>query len=116
MKSVDILRFEILNPTLSRNVIELSTDDDDDYTLVPLYSSKNNENRRTIDLILYQDIYILPKKLHVFIGKQGRRYVCRNYRNSYANQLELMTHKRLCVNNDKSVYIPCKETHVMWDT
>ena len=58
MKSVDFSRFEIARPTLPINVIEHSTDDDDDYTLVPFYSSINNESRRVIDLILYKDIYI----------------------------------------------------------
>ena len=48
-------------------------------------------------------------------GKQDRRYVCRKCLNSYTNQLEKLTHKRLCGNNDKSVYTPCKETHVKWD-
>ena len=31
------------------------------------------------------------------------------------NQLELTSHKRLWGINDKSVYIPCKETHNKWD-
>ena len=38
------------------------------------------------DLILYKYHYILFEKLHVVIGKQDRRYVCRNFVNSYTNQ------------------------------
>ena len=80
-----------------------------------IYISEHNENRRNIDIILYKNHYIILKKFHVLIGKQNRRYVCRKCLNSYTNQLEILTHKRLCGNNDKSVYIPCKETHVKWD-
>ena len=96
MKIVNIPRFEILKPTLAINLFEYSTDEDNDYKLVPLYIAENNENRRIIDLILYKNHYILLKKLHVLIGKQDRRYVCRNCLNSYTNQSELTTHKRLC--------------------
>ena len=69
MSIVDIPRFERLNPTLSINVFEYSTEEDKDYKLLPLYISKHNENRRVIDLILYRNHYILLKKLHLFIGK-----------------------------------------------
>ena len=41
--------------------------------------------------------------------------MCRNWLNSCTKQSELTTHKRLCGNNDKSVYIPCKETRVKWE-
>ena len=81
---------------------------------MPLYISKHNENRRIIDLILYKTHYIFLK-LHVFIGKHDNQYVCRDCLSSYSIQTELTTHKRICDNKDKSVYIPCKETHVKWD-
>ena len=35
--------------------------------------------------------------------------------NSCTNQSEFGTHKRICGIKAKSVYIPCKETHVKWD-
>ena len=115
MKITDIAKFENLNDTLSKNVFEYSKEDDNDYNLVPLYISKNIENRRIIDLILYKNHYILLKKLHVFIGKHDNIYVCRNCLNSYSIQSELITHKRLCGDKNKSVYIPAKETHVKWN-
>ena len=115
MKIVDIPSFEILNPTLSINVFEYSTDENNEYKLVALYISKNIENRRIIDLIFYKNHYILLKKLHVFIGKHDNCYVCRNCLSSYTIQSELVTHKFLCGNKNKSVYIPCKETHVKWN-
>ena len=115
MKITDIDKFENLNDHLSINVFEYTTDDDNDYKLVPLYISKNVENRRIIDLILYKNHYILLKKLHVFIGKQDNIYVCRNCLNSYSVQSELITHKILCGNKKKSVYIPSKESHVKWN-
>ena len=115
MRITDIPRFEILNPTLTINVFEYSTEEDNDYRLVPLYISIHNENRRIKDLFFYKNHYILLKKLHVFIGKHDNHYVCRNCLSSYSNQSELATHKRICGNKDKSVYIPCRETHVKWD-
>ena len=115
MRIKDIDKFEVLNPTLSINVFEYSTEEDNDYKLVPLYFSKNIENRRIIDLILYKNHYILLKKLHVFIGKHDNCYVCRNCLSSYSVQSELITHKILCGNKNKSVYIPSKESHVKWN-
>ena len=115
MKISDIDKFENLNNQLPINVFEYTKDQDNDYNLVPIYISKNIENRRIIDLILYKNHYILLKKLHVFIGKHDNCYVCRNCLNSYSVQSELATHKRLCGNKTKSVYIPCKETHIKWD-
>ena len=114
MKIVDIPKFENLNPTLAINVFEYSTEDND-YKLIPLYISKNNENRRIIGLILYENHYILLKKLHVFIGKHDNQYVCRNCLSSYSQQSQLDNHKRLCANKEKSVYLPCKQTHIKWD-
>ena len=115
MKITDIDKFENLNTQLSINVFEYTTDEDNDYKLVPLYISKNIENRRIIDLILYKNHYILLKKLHVFIGKHDNCYDCRNCLSSYSVQSELITHKILCGNKNKSVYIPSKETHVKWN-
>ena len=115
MKITDIDKFENLNTQLSINVFEYTTDEDNDYKLIPLYISKNNENRRIVDLILYKNHYILLKKLHVFIGKHDNCYVCRNCLSSYSVQSELITHKILCGNKNKSVYIPSKETHVKWN-
>ena len=68
IKITDIDKFENLNNQLSINVFEYSKEEDNEYQLVPLYISKNIENRRIIDLILYKNHYILLKKLHVFIG------------------------------------------------
>ena len=115
MKITDIDKFERFNNQLSINVFEYSEDEDNDYKLVPLYISKNIENRKTIDLILYKNHYILLKKLHVFIGKHDNSYVCRNCLSSYSVQSELITHKKLCGNKNKSVYVPTKETHLKWN-
>ena len=115
LKIVGIPRFENLNNTLSINVFQYNTDEENDYKLVPLYISKNIENRRIIDLILYQNHYTLLKKLHVFIGKHDNSYVCRKCLNSYSVRSELMTHKKLCGNKNKSVYIPSKVSHVKWN-
>ena len=62
MRIFDIPRFQRLNPTLSINVFECSTEEDNDYNLLPLYISKHNKNRRIIDLILYKNHYIILKK------------------------------------------------------
>ena len=115
MRITDIDKFENLNNQLSINVFEYTTNENNDYKLVPLYISKNVENRRIIDLILYKNHYILLKKLNVFIGKHDNIYICRNCLNSYTVETELNTHKKLCGNKNKSVYIPSKQTHVKWD-
>ena len=73
MKIADVDKFE--NNQLSINVFEYVTEEDNDYKLVPLYISKNIENRRIKDLILYKNHYILLKKLHVFIGKHDNSFV-----------------------------------------
>ena len=112
MRIVDIDKFEKLNPALAINVYGYSTEEDNDYKLDPLYISKHNQNRRIIDLILYKNHYILLKKLHVFVGKHDCQYICRNCLSSYSVQSELLVHKRICGGKDKSVYLPCKETHV----
>ena len=114
MRITDIDKFENLNNQLSINVFEYSKEEDNEYQLVPLYISKNIENRRIIDLNFYKNHYILLKKLHVFIGKYDNIYVCRNCLSIYSVQSELKTHKRLCGNKNKSVYIPSKESHVKW--
>ena len=115
MKITDIDKFENLNNQLAINVFEYLEEEENDYKLVPLYISKNIENRRNIDLILYKNHYILLKKLHVFIGKHDNGFVCRNCLSSYSVQSELITDKNLCGNKNKSVYNPSKETHVKWD-
>ena len=115
MRITDIDKFEKLNNQLSINVFEYSKEEDKEYQLVPLYISKNIENRRIIDLILYKNHYILLKKLHVFIGKHDNSFVCRNCLGSYTVQSELEIHKRLCGNKNKSVYISTKASHVKWN-
>ena len=55
MKVVDIPRFERLNPSLSISVFEYSKDEDKEYKLVPIYISKNNENKGIIDLVFLQE-------------------------------------------------------------
>ena len=115
VRITDIDKFENLNNQLSINVFEYSKEKDNEYQLVPLYISKNIETRRIIGLILYKNHYRLLKKLHVFIGKHDNIYVCRNCLSSYTVQSELITHKRLCGSKNKAVYLPSKETHVMWN-
>ena len=88
MRITDIDKFENLNNQLAIKVFEYSTEEDNDYELVPLYISKNIENRKIIDLILYKNHYLLLKKLHVFIGKRDYSYVCRNCLSSYTVQSE----------------------------
>ena len=115
MRIIDIPKFENLNNQISINVFEYSKEEDNDYTLIPLYISNNIENRRIVDLILYKNHYILLKKLHVFIGKHDSSYICRSCLCSYTVQSELTTHKRLCGIKTKLVYIPAKESYVMWN-
>ena len=59
IKTLDVPRFEIIKPTLSKKVFEYSTDKDNDFNIVPLFVSENNEKSRILDLVLYKKLYIL---------------------------------------------------------
>ena len=59
MRIVDITGFEILNPTLSISVSENAIEKDNDYKLVPLYTSKHNEKQKNYRSDFIQEsIYI----------------------------------------------------------
>ena len=59
MRNIDIPRLEILKPTFSINVFENATEEDNDYKLVPLYISKQNEKQKNYGSDFIQEsIYI----------------------------------------------------------
>ena len=41
---------------------------------------------RVFDLLIYQNHYFLNKKLHVLLGKQDSKFVCRRCLSSYSSQ------------------------------
>ena len=69
MRITDIDRFEKLNNQLSINVFEYSKDEDNDYKLVPLYISKNIENRKIIDFFYIKTIiYYLGNSMYLSVS------------------------------------------------
>ena len=51
----------------------------------------------------------------MIIGKHDQLFVCRSLLNIYTHELNLETQKLLCDNEDKAVYIPCRESHATWN-
>ena len=94
----DMYRFEKLN-NLSINIYELGFDQNK-HELIPIEISKN-ESDKVIDLLIYENHYVLSKKLNVFIGKHDCKYVCRKCLNSYTTHSMLIKHKKLCKENQQ---------------
>ena len=108
-KCSDVYRFEKLN-NLSINIYELGFDQNK-YKLIPIEISKN-ESDKVIDLLIYENHYVLIKKLNVFIGKRDCKYVCRKCLNSYTTNSMLVKHKKLCKENQQLKTSP--NSHIYW--
>ena len=96
-KSSDVHKFEKLN-NLSINIFELifyRQGNVEKHKLVPVEISKNN-NDNCIDLMIYKNHYVLIKKLHVFLGKEKSRFVCRRCLSAYTTDEVLQKHKQKC--------------------
>ena len=108
-KCSDVYRFEKLN-NLSINIYELGFDQNK-YKIIPIEISKN-ESDKVIDLLIYENHYVLIKKLNVFIGKRDCKYVCRKCLNSYTTNIMLVKHKKLCKENQQLKTSP--NSHIYW--
>ena len=104
MKIKDIGRFEEKNARvvgkLKINVFELVTNDyKKTWKLNPIRIADDTEppgQPGDIDLLLYDNHYILIKKLHSFIGNHNSNWVCRRCFNSFTTEETLRKHNRLC--------------------
>ena len=76
-KCNDVHRFNELN-NLSVNIFELSFYQDQNHwrhKLIPFEINKNDSNG-VIDLAIYENHYVLIKKLDVFLGDHNKKYIC----------------------------------------
>lgn len=75
-----------------------------DYTLEPLYLTKEYDKNDVIDLLLYENHYMWIKQLDLFFktdsDHDNRIYLCRKCLNKFTNENALIKHKELCDNYD----------------
>ena len=130
-KTSDVVKFEKLN-NLSVNIFELKFYQDGinwKHKLVPIEISKNifqcsecsdkmycNEcnSKKVIDLMIYKNHYVLIKKLHVFLGKQDCRFVCRRCLSCFKYENVLLKHKYKCEQQEITSYSFSKDSHIYW--
>ena len=114
-KCSDVHRFnEIIK--LSVNIFESNFYQDQNHwkhKLVPIEISKNDVDR-VIDLAIYENHYVIIKKLDVFLGDHNKKFLCRRCLNSYTNEKMLRLHKPKCENNDITTIRTSPESHLHW--
>ena len=112
----DVHKFNELN-NLSVNIFELNFYQDEKqwkHKLIPIEVSKN-ESDRVIDLAIYKNLYVLIKKLDVFLGDHNKKHICRRCLSSYTSEKMLIKHKPKCENNDITTIRSSKESHLHWE-
>ena len=114
-KCSDVHKFNELN-NLSVNIFELVFYQDQNqwkHKLIPIEISKNNSDR-VIDLATYKYLYVLIKKLDVFLGDHNKKFVCRRCLSSYTSENMLMKHKEKCGDDNITVIKTSNESHLQW--
>ena len=79
-KCSDVHEFEALKK-LFINIIELKlyqNQKEGKHKMISIEISKNNSDDKVIDLLIYNNHYVLIKKLHVFSGKHDSKYSVRD--------------------------------------
>ena len=69
------------------------------HKLVPNELS-NSEYETTIDLLIYNNHYVLIKKLHIFIGNSKCKFICRRCLSCFEHEHVLKKHKDRCEQQD----------------
>ena len=114
-KCSDVLKFNELN-NLSDNIFELNFYQDQNqwkHKLIPIEISKNDSDR-VINLAIYENHYVLNKKLDVFLGDHIKKFICRRCLSSYTSENMLMKHKPKCEINDITTIKTWNESHLYW--
>ena len=110
-------KFQKLN-NLSNNIFEINFYQDGGkwkHKMVPIELSKNKTDK-VIDLLLYKNHYALIKKLNVFLGKQGGRYICRKCSNGYTSDNMIIRHKQKCdMSHDITTITTSNKPYIHWD-
>ena len=83
------------------------------HKLIPLEISENN-GEYEIGLLIYKNHYVLIKKLHVFLGKPDRIYICKRCLSSYSNQKVLEKHKFKRGQQGITSIRTSNESHIYW--
>ena len=81
------------------------------HNLIPIGISKNDSDR-VVDLLIYKNHYALFKKLNVFLGCEHKKFICRQFLNSYTNGKMLMIHKQKCEIYDITTIRTASECHL----
>ena len=72
---------------------------------------KNNSGR-VIDLAIYKNLYVLIKKLDVFLGDHNKKFVCRQCLSSYTSENMLMKHKQKFGDDNITTIKTSNESHL----
>ena len=108
-------RFEKLN-SLSINRFEKNFHQDKNkwkHKSIPIEISINDSNR-VVDLLIYENLYALIKKLNVFLGDHHKIIMCRRCLSSYTREDMLMLHKPKCENNGITTITTSNEANLHW--
>ena len=111
----DVHKFNELN-NLSVNLFEINFFHDQNqwiHKLIPIEISKNNSDR-VIDLAIYENHYILIKKLDVFLGDHNKKFIFRQCLSSYTSENMLMKHKEKCGDDIITTIKTSNESHLYW--
>ena len=103
---------EIIN--FSLNIFEINFHQDQNkwkHKLIPVEISKN-ESDRVIGLAIYKTLYILIKKIDVFLGDHNKTFICRQCVSSYTSEKMLMKHKQKCGDDNITTIKTSKESHL----
>ena len=114
-KCIDMHGFEKLN-NLSLNIYgkKFYLDGDKWKHNSILIEIDKNESDKNIDLLIYKNHYALNKKIHVFLGKHNKRFVCRGCLSSYTNGSTLINHKKESGDDNICAIRTSNDSHLYW--
>ena len=114
-KSSGVHIFNELN-NLSIIIFELNFYQDQNkwrHKLIPIEFSKKNSDR-IFDLAIYNNHYVLIKKLVVFLGDQNKKIICRQCLSSYTSDNMLMKHRQKCGEDKITTLKTSSEFQIHW--
>ena len=114
-KTTDVKRFESTNK-LSINIYELKFNLEGEnwkHKLVPVEIS-SSKNDTEIDLMIYENHYVLIKKLHTFIGNPKRNFISRRCLSCIEHDFVLKKHKERREQQDFTAIRFFSDKHLTW--
>ena len=114
-KCSDVHRFNEVN-NLSVNIFELNFYQDQNkwrHKLIPVEISRNNSDR-VIDLSIYENHYILIKKLDIFLGDHNKKFICRHCLSSNTSENMLLKLKEKYGEDIITTIKTSNESHIYW--